>query len=496
MARSKQGFSEGADASRGAGSEGMPVDHVAEALRIVGNDGLSLESKVRAISEHDALPTAVKAQALDFLVKQAGGGVAPSTSQQTGGSAAVAARPHWSQIPKGKLDYEKDRPKDVMEQTESGPSNVTPQNIRDEQAAFDKRYEEEKPSNRQQSFSTEAPATRSRTSAPTNHTRGAHIVPTMQAPEFGAHVANIHTLLKSAVSTLKSSNDPGILEAANKADIHLTGAYAKLSEGKTLMRGIKRGNKFYTVMPWANDANIDSLDHLSRAYDELNNESVLNHVEDSSSSIPLQHIGESIQALKAHGKTLQIQKGPLPFSHIPVPKLPIKKPKTDEQGNAVLDEEGKPVTEVVNPRRGETVDVKPSEFKLEDTFKHVTKKDEQGNPVLDAEGNPVTERVRIPGVISTIGRDNPLVDRIARGQQGTPRKKKGLASAGLVESSPQGVTREVDPRVPERNLTRGKRKTETDAANASANLGNTPTFEGTPVTPEEEAPKKPKKTKE
>lgn len=78
------------------------VDHDGELLRIIGNDNHSVAQKMDAIENHPHLTTAHKAKGMDFLTKQAGGGV-KAGGTGTGTNRGLGPRPN---VPHSEVDYD------------------------------------------------------------------------------------------------------------------------------------------------------------------------------------------------------------------------------------------------------------------------------------------------------------------------------------------------------------------------------------------------------
>lgn len=283
---SKAHFDDAAGAAKGQPSG---VDHAAEALKIIGNDNLTHTQKAKQISSHPTLPQHIKDSALDFIVKQSGGGV-----------AKPAAEPSTFR--------EKPRPKiantDQMSVSEE-PSVLTESEL----AARGGREVGAGAAPRR----TPTPSTRG--PKPTNRTRGTRVPQTMNPTDLHSHLTGVHSQLKTAVDTLRSfKNLPeNVAAVADYASEKLGKAGTHLAAVPGLLRGRKEYDeasgktKFYSGEKVANEDHLmPAATHLKDVHDILDSDIVHDAAKSNNTSLALPT--DELKAMVGHSKNLQVVK--------------------------------------------------------------------------------------------------------------------------------------------------------------------------------------------
>lgn len=275
----------------GVGREGG-VDHQAEMLRIVGNDGLSPESKTELINNHPTLPEGLKLQAHAFIQQQSGGGIV----------RPAAVNPNFKEKPRAKV-----QDPDQISVTEDTP--MTEDEVRARGASIINDYTRENPS-------AARPSTR--TTQPTARTRGVIVNQTMSTPEFASNIQEIHAHLAGranelnanmnathpAHDALQRSGGTGTI-SLNYANDHLAQAKASIEDGKDYQFGRNGRARSAAV---ANGHYKNAFGHLLKAHEFLFG----GDIAQATASTPLKSEPinpDRLSALKGHAKTLRIVKG-------------------------------------------------------------------------------------------------------------------------------------------------------------------------------------------
>jgi hypothetical protein len=342
MARNNKDFSGASDSARGAES---PIDHEGIAMGVI-RSGQSPAQKIKAITNHPTMPTAMKNWALDTITKiHGGGGVSPSVTEATAARQPSSGAPSSTPAPPKRAnpfpvgsalhEYHEINPKP------HGP-NIRPSEIH---SSYDSYAEEKislKPEQAYQNTVAEkagqefdaiqkikqeqeragktgrVPDSSRGSRAPkrTARTRGVNVPQTMGTNEFAQKLTEAHSQLTHMKNSLHGLNiAPEAAYGLNAAKNNISEGLASILKGNELKDGYKEGNKVYKSSEAAHPHYISAHKSLQEAHDLLADSSIQSELRKNNISAELP--SRTLSELKTHIPSLPVpKKSAKPYSRM------------------------------------------------------------------------------------------------------------------------------------------------------------------------------------
>lgn len=162
-----------------------------------------------------------------------------------------------------------------------------------------------------------------RRNRPANRVQGKDVAPTLPGAKFPSHAHMTHALYKNIADSLVSSKDPVLKQMGTDANTHLDAAKAKIDEGRALHA--KGGGHQFP----GNEAIIDSVPHLEKAHEALDNDYVRSQaaLHGINAELPTPHLA----TLKEGANTAPVMKDPEKFGKINLGGKIVERGSTEEQ---------------------------------------------------------------------------------------------------------------------------------------------------------------------
>ena len=334
MARNKNDFSGASDSARGAES---PIDHEGIAMGVI-RSGQSPAQKIKAITNHPTMPTAMKNWALDTITKIHGGGGGgiglsavesaaakpASNSNQTSAKRAnpfpkgsalheyheINPKPHAPNIRPSEIypTFDAYAEKDIKLNPEQAYQNTVAEKAGKEFDSAQKVKQEQERAERTGRVPGSAGSSRgSRAPKITARTRVVNVPQTIGTSEFAQKLTEAHSQLTHMTNSLHGLNiAPEAAYGLNAAKNNLSEGLASILKGNDLKDGYKEGNKVYNSPAAAHPHYIAAHRNLQEAHDLLADGSIQSELRKNNISAELP--SRTLSELKTHIPSLPVAK--------------------------------------------------------------------------------------------------------------------------------------------------------------------------------------------
>jgi hypothetical protein len=337
MARNKNDFSGASDSARGAES---PIDHEGIAMGVI-RSGQSPAQKIKAITNHPTMPTAMKNWALDTITKihgGGGGGIGLSAVESAAAKPAAESNPtsekRANPFPKGTAlhEYHEINPKPhaanirppvqihptfdsyAEKEIKLTPEQVYQNNVAEKAGkefdAIQKVKQQQERAEKTGRVPGSAGSSRgSRAPKITARTRGVYVPQTIRTNEFAQKLTEAHSQLTHMTNSLHGLNiAPEAAYGLNAAKNNISEGLASILKGNELKDGYKEGNTLYRSPQAAHFHYISAHKSLQEAHDLLADSSIQSELRKNNISAELP--SRTLSELKTHIPSLPVAKKP------------------------------------------------------------------------------------------------------------------------------------------------------------------------------------------